>query len=378
MTQPLTGHRSYGLVGQGGLGDEIDPAQLRAQYDAGVRVRLIELGWNVLQPTGPEAWDVRVARAFQDRIDAFTRLGPDVQLVLDLGLHYPPDWVMRIDPLVDQFGHSWQGRGGANVYWSAEVRRHVAAYISQLFAEFDFHDRLWIVRVGVSGGELLYPSLWTEDQGLSFWAFDRTAQEESPVAGWKPGQDSPHGEAATFYTWYVDNLVVTFNFVLTEVRHYYEGYVAPVTPGLGMNEFSVAEIISRNLSDPTQSAYGTGNYWQRIFALLPGADAGVMNWCSSLGDGSGNDASPNWWEWSSARQQAYLAAKNGRDIFGENAGANPYEAADDIDPRTTARQIFAAVTNYNYRGLLWVSQAMMEDPRYLSLDQYGSLIATSR
>ncbi|MEO5953087.1 MAG: hypothetical protein ABIQ44_11535, partial [Chloroflexia bacterium] len=318
--------RLYGLVGQGGLGEQIDPALLQQQYNAGVRLRLLQIGWDVLQPNGPASWDSGIAAAFQQRIDAFTLNYPDQQIVLDLGLQYPPSWVSAIDPLVDQYGNTWQAHfpdGGVNVYWSLTVRQHVASYIQRVFASLNFRGRLWLVRVGPYRGELMYPEQLNAGQNLSFWAFDSKAALQNPVPGWRPGQASPNGEAQQFYYWYVDNLVNTFDFFRTEIRRYYQGYIAPVTPGVGMSSGNVSQLVSRNLYDPTLQWYGTGNYWQRIFQMLPGAGAGVVNWCSSVGDGSGNDSSPNWWEWSSAHAQAYLAQQSGRQIYGENPGQNP-------------------------------------------------------
>jgi hypothetical protein len=378
---PTPAKRYYGLIGQGGLGENLNPDLLKAQYDAGVRVRLVHLGWDVLQPRGPESWDAGAARALQERIDAFAGLGDDVKLVLDLGVHYTPDWVAGIDPLVDQWGNVWDASsndGGLNVYWSPVVRQHVEAYIGRVFQSFNFHERLWIVRVGFDGGELLYPNQRNENQGYSFWAFDSHAQAKSPVPGWRPGEPSHNGEAGRFYEWYVDNLVDTFNFFLTAIRRYYSGYVAPVTPGVGIDEHTSAQLISRNLVDNSLGRYGTGNYWQRIFALLPGADQGVINWCSSMGDRSGNDASPNWREWSSAKQMAHFAQQAGREIYGENTGRNPYDTSGGADARTTAQWIFGAVERYNYLGIMWVEQAQMADPNFTSLEQLKALISSTR
>jgi hypothetical protein len=377
-TQPPAPGHLYGVLGQGGLGEQVDTALLQQQYAAGVRVRLLHLGWDVLQPNGPTSWSSGATAQFQQRIDAFTALGPDVKIVLDLGLHYSPGWITQIDPLVDQYGTTWQpgfGQGGMNVYWSPTVRQHVAEYIRLAFANLDFRGRLWAVRVGPFQGELLYPDVASTGQNRSFWAFDPHAQAQSPVPGWRPGQPSPNGEAQTFYHWYVDNLAGTFDFFLGEIRRYYAGYVAPVTPGMGIWDGTAARLISRNLDDPTMSHYGTGNYWQRVFSRLPGASSGVLNWCSSLGDGSGNDASANWWEWSSGKQMAHLAHLSGREIYGENPGRNPYDTSGGADVRTTMQWIVPTMHSNDYLGLIWVSQADMADPRYASLDHYRYLIS---
>ncbi|HUP28378.1 MAG TPA: hypothetical protein VM409_08075, partial [Chloroflexia bacterium] len=312
------------------------------------------------------------------RIDTLIGYGGDVQLVLDLGIQYSPGWVNSIDPLVDQYGNVYQAgfpNGGVNVYWSPTVRQHVANYIQRVFSGINFRGRLWSVRVGPYRGELMYPEQSPSEENLSFWAFDARAQAQSPVPGWKPGDSSPNHEAERFYYWYVDNLTSTFDFFLGEIRRYYSGYVAPVTPGTGMHERAVARLISEDLREASLKTYGTGNYWQRIFSQLPGADQNVINWCSSMGDRSGNDASANWWEWSSAKMQAYLAQQSGRRIYGENSSPNAYDSSDGADPRTTMVTIFRTMQENNYLGLMWVSQSYMADPRYASLAQYASLIS---
>lgn len=377
-SSPTPNGHLYGLLGQGGLGELIDTTLLQQQYDAGVRLRLLQLGWDVLQPDGSSSWSTGTASAFQQRIDAFIADKPDVHIVLDLGVQYPPAWAAQVDPLVDQYGTVWQAQfpnGGVNVYWSSTVRQYVANYIRLIFTNLDFHGRLWTVRVGPYQGELLYPHGVNEGRNLSFWAFDSKAASQNPVPGWLPGRPSPNGEAQRFYYWYVDNLVATFNFFQTEVRRYFAGYVAPVTPGLGMWDGTANQLISRNLNDSSLGYYGTGNYWQRIFSHLPPASAGVLNWCSSLGDGSGNDSSTNWWEWSSGKMMAYLAHSNGRDIYGENPGHNAYSTSGGADPRTTMQTDFETVQSSGYLGLMWVSQADMSDPACASLAQYGSMIS---
>jgi hypothetical protein len=379
---PTPAGRLYGLAGQGGLGTGIQPVLLAQEYNAGVRSRLLEIGWDVLQPTGPDDWNTGAVSEFQARIDAFTATGPDSVLILDLGLQYPPAWVAGMDPLVDQFGDVWQARGnggGVNVYWSAAVRTQVARYIGRVFGSLNFRGRLWAVRVGPYAAELLYPQLEQAGRNHSFWAFDATAQAQSPVPGWRPGDPSPNGEARTFYYWYVDNLVSTFTFMQQEIRQYFAGYVAPITPGQGVWDGSAEQLISHNLNDPTNMCcYGTGNYWQRIFARLPGASQGVINWCSSVGDGSGDDNSMNWWQWSSARQLAYLAHQAGRPIYGENPGRNAYDTSGGADPRTTMTWDFAAIRNYGYLGLIWVRETDLGQPGLATLTQYETLITGDR
>jgi hypothetical protein len=369
----------YGIAGQGATWEPLDSNLLASQYNAGVRARLIEANWKDLQPTGPADWAAGAAQALQARIDTLLATGSGIVLYLDLGLQYPPGWAAATDPLRDQFGATWQASnlngGGVNVYWSPTVRNYVAGYVRNLFTRLNFHDKLWIVRVGPYTGELIYPDK-ANAGGESFWAFDPTAQAQSPVPGWRPGQASANGEAARFYNWYVDNLTGTFSFMLTEIRRYYAGYVAPVTAGAGLYDGSVAQLVSRNLVDPQQSHTGTGNYWQRIFAALPGAGANVINWCSSVGDlfSSQDDNSPNWYQWSSAKQQAYLARRAGRPIYGENPGHNAFDSSGGADARTTMQWDFATLRSQGYLGIMWVRESDMNAGGSATLAQYGSLI----
>lgn len=376
---PVPGHL-YGLVGQGSIAHPLDVPLLQAQYRAGVRLRLIELGWNVLQPNGPGDWSASVVQAYQQRIDSLLATGTDVQLYLDLGIQYAPVWAAMIDPLTDQYGNVWRATpgngGGVNVYWSPTLRGHVSTYLQKVFKSLNFHGKLWAVRVGAHGGELLYPYKANPGGNESFWAFDSTAQGQSPVPGWRPGDPSPRDEARRFYLWYVDNLTNYFSFMLGEIRQYYSGYVAPVTPGGGMWDGLVDRLVSNNLYYTKLGYYGTGNYWQRIYAMLPPASRNVINWCSSLGDMSGsNENSGTPWDWSSAKQHAYLAHLNGRQVYGENPGQNAFDASEGAEPRTTMQWIFNAVQEYGYVGLVWVRQSDMLDPQYASLEQYGRMIS---
>jgi hypothetical protein len=371
----------YGIVGQGGLGDALDPTLQAQQYNSGVRGRLVELGWNVLQPTGPSDWNADVAAVFQQRIDAFVSTGPDTQLYLDLGLSYPPSWVSSVDPLTDQFGNTWSGSasngGGVNVYFSPRVRQMVAGYVQKVFTNLNFRNRLAIVRVGFYNAELVFPAVGSAASApVSFWAFDATAQAQSPVPGWKPGQASPAGEAKRFYLWYVDSLTDSFKFVLSEIRKQYSGKVAPVTPGGGQWDETVTNLIAHNLYIPTWAHVGTGNYWQRIYSMLPSASDNVVNWVSSVSDGSGvNEAGTAPWEWSSTHQHAYLAHLNGRQIFSENNGSNSYDATKGADTHSTMQWAVAAAHTYQLDGLMWVRQSTMSAPQNASLAHFAIEIA---
>jgi hypothetical protein len=370
---------SFGVVGQGGVWDPLNPALIQSEANAGVHQRLIELDWNDFQPNSAADWSGSAVAAVQTRINGLIAADGAGQFVLDLGLQYPPGWAAATDPLIDQYGAHWTATtgngGGANLYWSPTLRAALRTYVQKVFTTLDFHGKLWAVRMGPYMGEMLYPEVAHAGQAESFWAFDPTAQAQSPVPGWRPGQASPNGEAGRFYNWYVDNLAGFFNFMLGEIRHYFAGYVAPVTPGKGMSPPAVTSLLEHNLADTSQAHYGTGNYWYRIFPMM-GPDANILHWCSSVGDISGvSETSGNWWDWSSAKALAWIAQRSGRPVYGENPGRNPYDTSGGADPRTTMQWVMQAVRDNNYIGLMWVREAEMANPAYASLPQYAAEIS---
>ncbi|MGA7729841.1 MAG: hypothetical protein WCD37_01065 [Chloroflexia bacterium] len=371
-----TGRKMYGLVGQGRTYETLNPSLLQAEYNAGVRVRLLEPEWDAFQRGGPSEWNQDAVNALQQKIDTFVSYGPDVTLILDLGMQYAPGWVSNIDPLMDQYGNRWiDPRGGVNVYWSQTVRGYASTYINRLFTTLNFRGRLWAVRVGPLGGELMYPNVHYSDRTESFWAYDATAQAQSPVPGWRPGQPSPNQEGSRFYHWYTDNLASTFNWFLGEIRRYYAGYVSPVIAGGGMWPIAVNQLIASNLTFTDPWWYGTGNYWYRTLPMMGAGDANVMWWASSVGDGFGNDNDMFWWGWSATKQIAWMAQQNARKVFAENVGHNPYDTSGGADPRTTMQWMFSAMQSYGYSGILWIRESDMSDPRWASLQQYAYMIS---
>ena len=366
----------YALAGQGRTYETLNPTLLQAEYNAGVRVRLVEPEWNAFQQGGPGEWNQDAVNAIQHKIDTFTSYGPDVRLILDLGMQYAPSWVSGIDPLADQYGNHWNDpRGGVNVYWSPTVRGYASTYIRNLFSTLNFHGKLWAVRVGPLGGELMYPNVHYSNQPESFWAFDSTAQAQSPVPGWRPGNPSPNQEAQRFYYWYTDNLASTFNWFLGQIRPYFAGYVAPVVAGGGMWPVAVTQLVASNLTTTDPMWYGTGNYWYRTLPMMGAGDPNILLWTSSVGDGYGNDGDIDWWGWTAARQIAWMASQHGRPVFAENVGHNPFDTSGGADPRTTMQTIFSQMQNYGFSGMLWIRESDMSDSRYASLPQYASMIA---
>lgn len=374
------------MIGQGTLSEPVDSVLLQQQYQAGVRGRVIELGWDVLQPNSTNDWVTGTAAQFQQRIDAFCALGTDVFLILDLGLQYPPAWMRTVDPIVDQYGRSWAslnlGGGIVNVFWSSQVRAYVANYVQKIFTGLNFRNRLQIVRLGFYYGELTFPILAapTAGQPESMWAYDATAQAAKPsnIAAYRPADPSQAANAEAFYDWYVDSLVGGASWALHLLRQYTTAKVAVLTPGSGASPDAVRTFVQNNCYVAAWSGFGTGFYWDRVYANLPSAADGCVNWCSSVGDGVGNDdSSPDRTKWSSAHVHGWLAAAHSREIYAENPGNNYYDTSTGAPPFSSMvwdAQLCFRSPGFQYSGLMWVRQSQMSAP-HATLANYASLIS---
>lgn len=374
---PVTTHL-YGLQGQGTLAESINTAALASAYSAGVRLRMLELDWNALQPLGAAGLVTAAVAQYQAKINAFVATGADTKIVLDLGMHSTPAWVAAIDPLIDQHGNvhdATGGDGGANVYWSWTVRAYAANYIKTILQALDFQGRLYAVRIGPYQGEMTYPHKRNGDNSVSFWAYDQHAQAACPFPGWEPGQESLNGDARFFYEWYVDTLADTANVLIEIVQKYAPAgtKAAVVMPGFGeINETAVALMVV-DLLDPARDYYGTGNWWERLVPQLNGYGEGeVLLWPNSIGDGSGsNDASIDRTLWSTAKLFNSYAVAAGLSVFAENTGQNEY----DVGTRDTMQWIMDAVSEYpEFVGLLWVKESEMSTG-YATLANYATEIA---
>lgn len=398
-------HRSpqlVGIVGQGSLDvTQYNSALLTTQYNAGVRMRLIELGWGNLQPTVLTALDPTIVAQYQTQINAFVALGSDVVIAVDLGIQYCTSAVEAQDPITDQYGTTWTSvRGGnspvANIVWSSTVRTWFADYLARLFDPtlgLNFHGRLWAIRTGLDGGELALPTRTNGANPVSLWAYDTTAQAslaastvgtESASAGQAPPRWSKSGlstftdqtHAAQFYNWYVRSIAQTHNWVHTILRQYTDAWICPVTPGGGLHQGDV-DALTANKFDTALGgdvACGTGHWWDYQSSFWPSANAGCMNWCSSIGDASGvgNEFSVNPGDWCSAHQHAALAAQYGRRIYGENPG----DLSDASPAGMTAD--FALCRQWGYSGLMWVRQSQMTTTGYATIANLASAITANQ
>src|SRR5581483_7822314 len=155
-----------------------------------------------------------------------------MKLVLDLGLHYPPQWIFNYanSRYVDQNGTAFLApTNSVNLTFSENMRKKAEAYLAQVNKDLNLNN-FWAIRLGGAGSaEVDFPP--ENYSGTNeFWAFDANAQDTSssaldrpstipanPLPGWKPGQTTLSGQSLTtnqikqWFDWYEGALVDTVN-----------------------------------------------------------------------------------------------------------------------------------------------------------------------
>jgi len=355
-----TASRMYGVL----FGDQ---RYLESDWDAGIRLRELELSWWRHEPHN-DAWDLSYVAWKRAEIQAAREAG--YKIVLDLGLQYPPAWARQIQPMQDQYGNTYDRH--VNAVWSAEVRDEIAAYIKRAFADFgtDFYG----IRVG-SGGwiETMYPPTPAGFRH-SYWAFDPAAMASNPVPDWRPGQASPNDEARRFYTWYVESLAGVVNWQHRIIRRYYDGKLLQLFAGIGVRPEGWEGLIADNLIPGAKrlgvDAAARGVVIDRLVGSIQDKRDVVLVSCS-LGDASATA----WWldedsadrlKWSSSHWAADVAKRHGMPIWGENGG---------YDDDATMKLVFEQLEQFDYGALFWAFDKQLHEGTYASIDDYARLIA---
>jgi hypothetical protein len=322
---------------------EADPRYLASDYQAGIRLAIVQPQWDAWEPR-PGAFDRRYRAQEIAAVQAYRSAGYEVGV--DIGLQSPPAWLLQRPgaQLVDQFGNQ---SGTANFEFDQSVRVAAAAYIRVVV---DSLGPVKYYRVGLSGsGEALYP----EAPGDNWWAFDPRAQGAQgglppgvpavPLPAWVPGDALYHGRSVTqvqvrsWYRWYFGASV---NAHAWEIRAYraagYTGMLQLVMPGYGTGPSVYRARMRADLAPVTYDPFdtmNTGAVWFKFLAELPDLHGLVVD-ISSVGDGSGipanntcqpgDDSEPldsvRARFWSDTRWLTYLAHSHGLQVMGENPG----------------------------------------------------------
>ena len=201
----------------GVLGSSCAPDRLAAERAAGVSVVELDLAWDRLEPA-PGVVDADYAGQLRGQLAACRDAG--VEVVLSLGLQYPPEWVRQLGTLTDQYGGT--PPTGADLVFSPAVRQAVADHAATVGRETGFAGVI-AVRVGTDAtGELAYPGPQDGAGAHSWWASDAAAG--NPLPGWVPGTPAWRGapvtaaQADAWFSWYTGALVDAVSAQVDAVR----------------------------------------------------------------------------------------------------------------------------------------------------------------
>jgi hypothetical protein len=275
----------------GVLASSCDPSRAAAEKASGLDTAMIELSWNRYQPA-PQQFDASYADEFRQKIAACRRAG--LEVVLGLGLQYPPPWVLELSSgrFVDQYG-SPSRLGEANLVFSRDVRNAAEGYFGQISTDLDLRE-VAAVRVGTNRtGELGYPGpIDGNDEGShDFWGFDTAAQTGAaladgmtmtPMPGWAPGdrtwRDRPvtTEETTSWFRWYADSLIGSLSWQVGALRQVgFTGEFHVPVPGRGALPTDLAAALSGHLdgrNDP-DGALERGLDYPGQFPIVADMDA---------------------------------------------------------------------------------------------------------
>jgi len=379
-----TGGRGSGRTTYGTVASRIENADTNRA--AGLGAVTYEVYWDRLQPFSDRFSLSQFDRA-RDDLATFRDAG--MQIVLDLGLQYPPSWAFTTQNsrYVNQYGDAYTddlpGSNGLNAVFNQQVRDLQAAYVDRVFEELG--SDFYAVRLGWGYyGELSYPGHTYADRVNAYWAFDDVAQGlapglsmtlmPNPVPGWIPRTESQdHASAREFLSWYLDALTDYQNWQIATVRRHFDGQLAVLYPSWGVRPGQLEPAIATDLSGlspPEQNGeLQRGHDFARHIASLE--DRKVIAYTTWL-DASpsfGNETGDNPAGWSPAHYLAQLAEERrpALQVWGENTGSG---TVDDM------QLCFNRLDDYGLKGLFWAfeSQLYATANDYASIDDYATLI----
>lgn len=231
---------------------EAGPDQDAALRTAGVDTITVSLGWDAYEPA-PGRTDDRYAKRQRLRVEQLHREG--FQVILDLGLQYPPSWAFSLpgaSRLRDQLGNAWSGGPGSNLVnamFSPAVRKAQAGYVAQVSHDLRSAGVNAVRIGGLNMGELSYPP--SSPGHRSLWMYDKAAQDRSPVPGWRPGAGTKD-DAAAALKFYFDSLNTYEEFLLGAVAHDFpDADLQLLLPSWGLRPGQVRDAVQDGLRGRT-------------------------------------------------------------------------------------------------------------------------------
>lgn len=373
-----------------------DPARASEEAPT-MKLAMVEMNWRTAQqgPGGvddddPETWNAAYFAETRDKIDAFRASGR--QVVLGLGMHYEPAWVLELSHMRDQNGV--ENTTNANVAFSQSVRTALNDYIEHTAEEIDFGD-LWGFRINVASnaGEIQYP---TDD----FWAYSSGAQngadkpvrlQPNPYPGWRAGTGDTSlsvRQVERWARWYQGALANSMDEQMDTISAAgFRGHYFLIAAGGGVRPQRWKALVDDKLATVANIGVGRGIAWDKFYAALK-PRRHVVAYSSSTAENTNYNAcergdrrvpldADEISSWSAARWMARVAHQYGHEVAGENPGyhhANPAYADTSADGMMA--RAFELVETCNFLAFFWAHDAQLWDPDLpgTSYARYAALI----
>jgi hypothetical protein len=366
------GPTSWGLIGD----ETTTAAQEKA---AGITSKIIRISWADFE-TSPGVFSASYEASKQAEIASLESAG--MKVILDLGLQGTPSWIHQYPDsyLQNQYGEPWTSStvpgqtvddSTANLVFNSQLRTLAAAYIDQVAQ--DFGGTAQAIRIGGGvDGELDYPPASTPGHTNDYWAFDASAQAQSPVPGWKPGDGSPNGQAQTFLNWYLNSLTTFEDWQISTLRSAYPGPIIVLFPGWGIRPGQTAAAVADNL-DGQSGAESTGeipradDFVDQVAAINQANVWAETTWLDAPEYGSDSSTDPD--EWTPVHYLSSLVTANPfhPELWGENTGEG-----------STSAMTYAIrqACTYDVQGVVWYDENQLLSGTYATLPNYKTAITT--
>lgn len=344
-----------------------------------MKLAMVEMNWRTAQAddADPSTWDMDYFADIRTQINTFKAAGRRV--VLGLGIHYEPTWVLELSRMRNQTGA--ENTTNANIAFSQAVRSAVNDYLAQIDAQVGVDD-LWGIRINVTSnaGEVQYP---TDD----FWAYSTGAQNgadkplnlaPNPFPGWKAGT----GDASLSVTqveqwarWYQGALANAMDEQMdTLTAAGFHGYYFPVTAGGGLRPTRWNALIGAELATVATNGVGRGIAWDAFYdALEPRANVVAYSSSTAEKSTSANSclssdntvaiSSSSADSWPAARWMARVAHEHGHLVAGENPGYSSGISTYYKDPSSAGMmsQSFDIVDSCGFLAFFWAHDDQLWD-----------------
>ncbi|GHU68679.1 hypothetical protein FACS189413_06160 [Bacteroidia bacterium] len=357
------------------------PAHLQANYNAGMRMAILALGWDSFY-SSEGVKNTNYINNQKALLQSYRDL--DYQVMLDFGTQYPPNWIYNYpnSRWKNQYGDEYSGGIGetaVNVVFNDLMRQKQEQYFQDVFEELGTNFE--IVRLGLMRyGELGYIEPNFNSKTNCYWAFDNIAQGNTggvglpagvpvcPVPGWIPGAASAnHEDARLFLEWYIEALKNYHDWQITTVRKYFDNEMAMLYPSWGLREGQAETAIQVNLNG-SSGAEGTmevqrAHDFKRFIEGITDPKVIVF--------GTWIDSNPEWSGAGNPPPIEFLAnlAKNHiptLKVMGENTGGGGLAEME---------LTFKRMKDNGLAGFMWAFESDLYDGKAPTLANYTRLIA---